>query len=72
MENKVSTFFTQKTCDRCGKSLAGGRTMSMFNTDCICGECKKEETKRADYKDAVKADHEAIRQGNYGFEGIGL
>ena len=72
MGNKANTFFTQETCDRCGKSLAGGRTMSMFNTDCICGECKKEEMKRADYKDAVKADHEAIRQGNYGFEGIGL
>lgn len=72
MENKVSTFFTQEKCDRCGKSLAGGRTMSMFNTDCICGECKKEEKKRADYKDAVKADHEAIRQGNYEFKGIGL
>ena len=29
-------FFTKTVCDRCGKPLAGGRTMSIFNTDTIC------------------------------------
>ena len=68
----MDTFFTQKYCDRCGKSLDGGRTMSMFNTDCICMECKKKETLREDYKDAQKADMAEIRKGNYNFKGIGF
>lgn len=72
MENKVSTFFTQENCDRCGNPLTDGRIMSMYNTDCICKDCKSKEVKRQDYKEALRADHEAIKQGNYGFEGIGL
>lgn len=67
----MDTFYTQQKCDRCGGSLAAGRTMSMYNRDCICMKCKQAETQRADYRDAVAADHEAIRQGNYNFEGIG-
>ena len=51
-------FFTKKYCDRCGKSLDGGRIMSMYNEDCICMECKEKETKRADYKEAVRKDTE--------------
>ena len=27
----MDTFFTQKNCDRCGKPLTGGRTMSMLS-----------------------------------------
>lgn len=38
-------FFSQKYCDRCGKSLNSGRTMSMLNENCICMECSKEERK---------------------------
>ena len=68
----MDNFFTQRTCDRCGGSLEGGRTMSMFNNDCICMKCKEEETKRTDYKDAQEADISAIRNGNYNFKGIGL
>lgn len=68
----MDKFFTQKHCDRCGGSLQGGRTMSMFNEDCICMKCKDEETKRADYKKAVAADHAEIKKGNYNFKGIGL
>jgi formylmethanofuran dehydrogenase subunit E len=44
----MDTFFTQTNCDRCGKPLTGGRTMSMFNTDTICLECADAERKRAD------------------------
>ena len=65
-------FFTQKFCDRCGNSLAEGRIMSMFNTQCICLACKDKEMERADYDQAVQADHEEIRKGNYNFQGIGL
>ncbi|MBO4847301.1 MAG: gamma-glutamylcyclotransferase [Lachnospiraceae bacterium] len=68
----MDKFFTQEKCDRCGKSLEEGRTMSMYNTDCICMKCKEEERKRPDYNRAVEADHEQIRQGNYNFSGIGV
>lgn len=64
-------FFTQKYCDRCGGDLTGGRIMSMFNEECICMKCKAEEKKRLDYKQAVDADHEEIKNGNYNFNGIG-
>ena len=68
----MDKFFTQKYCDRCGGSLAEGRTMSMFNEDCICIECKTKETQRNDYGNAVAADHEQIKNGNYNFKGIGF
>jgi uncharacterized Zn finger protein (UPF0148 family) len=68
----MDKFFTQKNCDRCGGSLSGGRTLSMYNGECICMECKDKETKRADYKKAVEADHAEIRKGNYNFKGIGF
>ena len=67
----MDKFFTQKHCDRCGGSLDGGRTMSMFNEDCICMECSKKEKQRSDYSKAVEADHEEIKKGNYNFKGIG-
>ena len=68
----MDRFFSQKYCDRCGGSLASGRTMSMYNDDCICMECKRKETQRADYKDAQDAEIKAVRSGNYNFAGIGL
>jgi len=68
----MDKFFTQTQCDRCGGSLASGRTMSMFNEECICMNCKDEERKRADYKDAHEADVAEIKKGNYNFKGVGL
>ncbi len=67
----MDTFFTQSTCDRCGGSLKEGRIMSMFNTDCICMECKRKEQKRDDYEAARNAEHSQIKAGNYNFSGIG-
>ena len=63
-------FFTQNTCDRCGGSLSGGRIMSMLNTDCLCLACKEKETTRLDYGEAVEAERQAIRRGNFNFKGI--
>ncbi len=63
-------FFTQDYCDCCGGSLKDGRIMSMYNTDCICTKCKEEEKKRSDYEEAVKAEHEEIKKGNYNYKGI--
>jgi hypothetical protein len=67
----MDTFFTQTHCDRCGGSLSGGRTMSMFNTDCICMECAKEERSRSDYGKARDAEMDAVRNGDRNFRGIG-
>ena len=66
----MDRFFTQTTCDRCGGSLSGGRIMSMLNTDCLCLVCKEKETARQDYNEAVEAEHQAIKQGNFNFKGI--
>lgn len=66
----MNTFFTQTHCDRCGGSLKGGRIMSIYSTECLCLICKDQEKKRADYADAVKAEHEEIKKGNYNFKGI--
>lgn len=65
-------FFTQTTCDRCGKPLRGCRTMSMFNTDCICMECEAAERKRPDYEAAREAERAAMRAGDQNFKGIGF
>lgn len=67
----MDDFFSKKFCDRCGKPLTV-RTMSMFNTDCICPECKEQERKNPRYKEAQEADLKAIKSGNYNFKGIGL
>ena len=67
----VDDFFRKTKCDRCGGSLAEGRILSMYNEDVLCLKCKDAETRREDYEDAVKADHEEIRKGNFNFKGIG-
>lgn len=64
-------FFEQENCDRCGKKLTV-RIMSMYNTDCICLECKKAEEQREDYAAARDAEADAVRHGNYNFKGVGL
>lgn len=64
-------FFHQQTCDRCGGSLTGGRTMSMFSTECICMKCSEEEHRHPDCRKASDAEQEAIRNGNHNFPGIG-
>jgi len=64
-------FFHQQTCDRCGGSLTGGRTMSMFSTECICMKCSEEEHRHPDCRKAADAEQEAIRNGKCNFPGIG-
>lgn len=67
----MDRFFSQKYCDRCRGDLKNGRTMSMFNEECICMECATKEISHDKYKDAVDADCEEIKKGNYNFKGIG-
>lgn len=66
----MDDFFKRKTCERCHKSLVNGRTMSMFNTQCICLECSIKEQNDPAYGEAVKADHAEIRKGNYNYKGL--
>ena len=68
----MDRFFTQKYCDRCGQPLTGGRIMSMYNTDCICMDCKRKETQREDYKKAQEAEMVQVLAGNRNYRGIGL
>ena len=58
----MDRFFAQKYCDRCGGSLAGGRIMSMVNTDCLCLTCKEQEKLRGDYQAAVEAEHAEVKK----------
>ena len=68
----MSDDFLKKThCERCGGSLAQGRIMSMYSTECICLKCKEDERKRKDYREATEADHAEIAKGNFNFKGIG-
>ena len=64
-------FYTKLNCDRCGQPLLNGRTLSMFNMDCLCKKCKKEEIEHPDYEKARAAELEEIKKGNYNFKGIG-
>lgn len=43
----------------------------MYNDDVICLVCQKKEAQRSDYQDAVQADRDAIKRGDYNFPGIG-
>lgn len=58
------------TCQRCGTET-NCHTMSMFNTQDICMDCKDRETKHPDYKRASDAEIAACRSGNFNFKGIG-
>jgi hypothetical protein len=57
-------------CDRCRKP-ARITTLSRFNTDEICMECKKKEQAHPDYAYACHVEEEAVQNGNYNFPGIG-
>ena len=41
-------FFTQKTCDRCGKPLMPARIMSWFMKQTICMDCSAHERELRD------------------------
>ena len=66
----MDAFFTMKHCDRCGGDLTKGRIMSAFSQEVICMDCKDKEKQDKDYKKAVDADIEQIKQGNFNFRGI--
>ena len=66
----MDDFYTKKKCDRCGGDLAI-RTMSRFNTDCICMKCAEDERKHPDYQKACDAERAAVLAGDRNYPGIG-
>lgn len=57
-------------CERCFKETSV-TTMSMFNTDTICMDCKRAEKEREDYSMAVQREYEEVLKGNMNYSGIG-
>jgi hypothetical protein len=56
-------------CDRCGEPTNNITTMSMFNEDVICMNCKEKEKKDPEYEAAVEAEREQIKSGNTNYKG---
>lgn len=67
----MDDFYCKKLCDRCGKPLIPYRIMSRFNTDCLCSKCAEEERRHPDYHTACEAERQAVKAGDYNFQGIG-
>lgn len=57
-------------CARCNKEI-NTWTMSWFNTDHICIECKDDEKNHPDYQKAKEKVYEEEAKGNNDYEGIG-
>ena len=70
-KRKEDDFLKKTKCDRCGGPLTV-RTMSMFNMDVICPDCKRAERERPDYGEALEAERAAVAAGDRNFAGIGL
>lgn len=57
-------------CQRCGTHTLV-TTVSYFNTDILCLPCKEAERLHPDFPLAEAVEIEAVKRGNYNFEGIG-
>lgn len=65
----MDKFLTQKECSRCGKVMTA-RSMSKMNEDILCMECLETEKSHPRYQEAVNAELEQIKVGNYYFRGL--
>lgn len=63
-------MFMDTHCHRCRKETQI-TTMSMFNEDVLCMDCKEKEKQHPDYKRACAVEAQAVKNGNYNFKGIG-
>ncbi len=59
----------RNNCDRCHKPTGGVTTMSIFNEDVICMNCKNEEKEDPEYEAACIAEREATLSGDLNFKG---
>lgn len=60
---------SRENCDRCGQTTNGITTMSIFNEDVICTDCKEKEKKDPEYLAASLSELEAMRRGDTNFKG---
>ena len=58
------------TCDRCSKATNRVK-MSWFNTDNLCLSCQTQEEAHPDFTFAKDVEHEAVKNGNTNFPGVG-
>jgi len=63
-------MFMDTYCHRCRKETRT-TTMSMFNEDVLCMDCKEKEKNHPKYKEACAVEAQAVKNGNYNFKGIG-
>lgn len=61
----------QRLCQRCFKKT-NTTTMSIFNTQMICPECKQNEKNHPDYLTAKEYELLHVKSKNYNYEGYGL
>lgn len=64
-----SFSMNKSVCDRCNEPTNGVTTMSIFNEDVICKQCKEDEKNDPEYSAAVEAEADEIRNGNYNYKG---
>lgn len=67
---EIRTQKIPSSCDRCGATNVT-LSMSMFNTDMICFECERKEKRHPKYKEALRTEYDAIKNGNFNFKGVG-
>ena len=69
-KNSEDTFFCGVHCQRCNDPHPPHTTMSRFNTDRICPTCEEKERVHPKYQEAVDAEIEQVKCGNYNYKGI--
>lgn len=65
----INEFLHQERCSRCGGPLAT-RTMSRMNEDVLCMDCAEAEKGHPRYQEAVDAEIEQVKAGNYNYPGL--
>ena len=62
----------QRMCERCFEEISPSMSMSIFNTQMCCSNCLDLERHHPLFKMAQERELEAIKKGDYNFQGIGL
>jgi hypothetical protein len=58
-------------CQRCNTQTSA-HTVSYFNTQEICIDCRDKERKHPQFEEARAREHGEVMRGNLNFRGIGL
>jgi ArsR family metal-binding transcriptional regulator len=72
MHHSINYWPPDGNCQRCGAKRVDSLTMSIFNTQMICGKCDDAEIAHPKYNEAKIVELKETRAGNYNFNGIGL